>query len=466
MVPIPAGLWVDPPRGIPVARQSFNCPGPSRRPMTGARREWTADEKLQEVGSAIQKLRSTLGLDRPKAPPEGTLLPLASPFFGDEAVAEAVLTLLEGRLTMGERVRAFERAWAEYVGVEHAVMVNSGSSANLLALKAVELRHGADIRAGRREVITSPVTWSTSVFPIYDAGCIPHFTDVELGGLTQRWSSAKAAVNARTIALLPVHLMGIPTDIEVWEAEAERLGVPLIEDCCEAHGARRHDKAVGRFGLMSTFSFFFSHHLTTIEGGIVCTDDLEVADTLRSLRAHGWIRERSDREQLARRWPGIDPRFLFVHHGYNVRPTEVQAAFGLHQIEHLDGEVARRVDAVESWRRFLAANDVPAKLPTPAGRDTASWFGVPLLLDEVLAAARPRIVERLAEAGIETRPIMGGNFAEQPAAQRHGFLQTGTLTNAQAVSSRGLYLGLPPPGRGDLLQLGQETVRKVLENAR
>lgn len=419
-------------------------------------------ERLMTIAKALEALRAELKLPREGVSGQGPLLPLATPAFGDEEVAEAVLTLLEGKLTMGERTRRFEAAWARYVGTEHAVMVNSGSSANLLALKALQLLHEDRLAAGRREVVTSPITWSTSIFPIYDAGGVPHFTDVELGGLTQRWDSASRAVSDKTFALLPVHLMGIPTDIERWADEAEDRGIPLVEDCCEAHGARRNGKLLGSWGTMSTFSFFFSHHLTTIEGGMVCTNDRQVADTVRSLRAHGWIRERSDREEQARLHPHIDSRFLFLHHGYNVRPTEVQAAFGIHQIPRLEAEVQRRIRLVESWRAFIEKEGLPVDLPRPSPGDEASWFGVPLFLRRDLPRTRAQVVDALARAGVETRPVMGGNFPVQPAAKRHGYLQTGGLTNAEHVHDRGLYIGIPAVGSDAPTRAAQAALRDAL----
>ena len=418
------------------------------------------EERLRLIADALEDLRAKLKLPGP--PADAPTLPLATPSFGREEVAEAVLALLEGKLTMGERTRRFEAAWAEYVGVKHAVMVNSGSSANLLALKALQLLHEDRLRAGRREVVTSPITWSTSVFPIYDAGAVPHFTDVELGGLTQKWASASQAVSDRTFALLPVHLMGIPTDIEVWAEEADARGIPLVEDCCEAHGARRNGKLLGSWGTMSTFSFFFSHHLTTIEGGMVCTDDREVADTLRSLRAHGWVRERSDQAEQARLHPDIDPRFLFIHHGYNVRPTELQSAFGIHQIPRLAAEVDRRVRIVEDWRAFIEREKLPVALPQPAPGDLASWFGVPLFLTDGTRRTRGEVAAALAARGVESRPIMGGNFAEQPAAKRHGFLQTGPLTNAERANRRGLYLGIPASTSEASVKAAQDALRQAV----
>jgi CDP-6-deoxy-D-xylo-4-hexulose-3-dehydrase len=256
--------------------------------------------------------------------------------------------------------------------------------------------------------------------------------------------------------------MGIPTDIEVWAEAAQERGIPLIEDCCEAHGAKRNGKLLGSWGSMSTFSFFFSHHLTTIEGGMVCTDDSLVADTLRSLRAHGWIRERSDREQMARLHPDIDPRFLFLHHGYNVRPTEVQAAFGIHQLPRLAAEVDRRVRIVEDWRAFITRERLGMDLPVPAKGDVASWFGVPLFLREELKKDRAAVVDALSAAGVETRPIMGGNFAEQPAAKRHGFLQTGTLTQAEFVNRRGLYIGIPATSSESVVKAAQAALKKAV----
>lgn len=419
-------------------------------------------ERLRRIGSAIEGLRRDLGIPRDATGTSSLTLPLATPCFGEEEIAEAVLTLLEGKLTMGERTRCFERAWADYLGVDHSVMVNSGSSANLLALKAVQLLYGDRIAKGKKEVITSPITWSTSVFPIYDVGGVPHFTDVDLGGLTQKWTSASEAVSPKTFALFPIHLMGIPTDIEIWADEAEDRGIPLIEDCCESHGARRHGEFLGTYGLISTFSFFFSHQLTTIEGGMICTSDTRVADTLRSLRAHGWIRERSDRDQISAQYPHIDPRFLFVHHGYNVRPTEIQAAFGLHQLPRLEVEVGRRSRVVDSWRSFIMKEGLPIMIPHPAQGDKASWFGIPFILKPDANKSRSEVVEELASAGVDSRPIMAGNFTEQPAAKRHGFLQTGQLRNAETVARLGFYLGIPSRLTAETTTAAQSIMKRAL----
>ncbi|NOY27331.1 MAG: DegT/DnrJ/EryC1/StrS family aminotransferase [Oligoflexia bacterium] len=353
--------------------------------------------------------------------PAGTLPLAVAPFDGLE-IAETIATLLEGRLTMGSRVRAFERAWADQVGTTHCIMVNSGSSALLVMLSALvatgRLEPGAD-------VIVPAVGWSTSLFAVAQAGLTPVIQDVGEDSLCLE--------GAHDRPVLAVHLLGCPS---------RATGPLIIEDACGAHGARIGGRAVGNIGIAAAFSFFFSHHLTTGEGGAVTTSDTELADACRSIRAHGWVRERSDRVAVQAAHADIDPRFLFVVPGYNLRPTELAGAFGIHQVPRLGGYVATRRANHRQWCAAVADLGLPLRVFPELPGTTHAGFAFPMLLDADAPLDRTTLCRRLEAKGIQTRPISGSNLTRQPAfSQLPRARIEGPLPVADAVHERGIFVG-------------------------
>ena len=346
--------------------------------------------------------------------------------YGAEEVNGALDALLSTRVTMGDRVREFEAEWARYCGRGHGVMVNSGSSAVLLMLAAM-------VEAGRLspgdEVLCPAVTWSTSLFPIAQCGLVPVLVDVDEATLCISPSSARAAAGPRTKAVLAVHLLGQPADVDAFD------GLLVLEDACGAHGAVSHGRRVGGIGEAAAFSFFFSHHISTIEGGMVVTDDPALADTLRSLRAHGWVRERGDRREWAARCPEIDPRFLFVSAGYNLRPTEIAGAFGLVQARRLPAWLARRRANHAGWCRELEG--LVQVFPEAPGTEHAG-FAFPMITN----GDRASLMAHLEARKIETRPISGSNLARQPAFERvPGARAPVPLPVADRVHEKGMFVG-------------------------
>lgn len=358
--------------------------------------------------------------DAPHDPAAG--LPLAVPSFGRAEVAEAMEALVTGWLTMGRRVSAFEAGWSEQVGCTHGVAVNSGSSA-LLVMLAGMIEAGL-LRRGQ-EVIVPAVGWSTSLFAVAQAGLVPVLVDVAADTLSLRGSYSRP--------VLAVHMLGYLAEVSA---------PVVLEDACGAHGARLHGAPAGSIGHAAAWSFFFSHHITTGEGGMVTTSDDRLADVMRSVRAHGWIRERADRDQLAAAHPELDPRFLFVAPGYNVRMTDLAAAFGVHQIRRLPGFVARRRANHQQWCEQVSALNLPVRvLPEPEGTECAC-FAFPLILDADAPKSRAEVCAVLESRGISTRPISGGNLARQPAAARvPGLKVEGPLPVADAVHERGFFVG-------------------------
>ncbi len=371
--------------------------------------------------------------DRPHDPALG--LPLAVPPFGAAEIAEAIEALLSGWVTMGRRVAAFESAWAAEVGCAEAIAVNSGSSALLVMLTAL-IAEG-HLRRGD-EVLVPAVGWSTSLFSVIQAGLTAVIVDIDPDSL--------CIEGARDRPALALHMLGCPS----------RVSAPLIiEDACGAHGAMIGDRPVGSIGIAAAFSFFFSHHITTGEGGAVTTSDAALADAARSIRAHGWTRERTDAAAQAAARPDIDPRFLFVTPGYNLRMTDLAGAFGMHQVGRLEGFVARRRSNHADWCARIDALGLPLRtFPELPGTRHAA-FAFPLLLSEDSPLSRAQLCTHLEAAGIQTRPISGSNLARQPAfTSLPGVRVEGDLPVADAVHERGLFVGQSHafgPGHGEKL---------------
>lgn len=374
--------------------------------------------------------------------PIDTDVPLSVPLYGAREVNGALDALLKQNVTMGARVRAFEQAFADYIGSKHAIMVNSGSSANLLAISVLAQQVLEGHLTPGDEVIVPAVTWSTTIAPILQLGCVPVFVDIDEDTLNMRPESIDEALSDRTRAVFPVHLLGNPVAMDPLMERAKEHGLWVIEDTCESLGSQIHDRYVGSFGDFGTFSFYFSHHITTIEGGMVVTDSDELGDLARSLRAHGWSRDMSTRPQLEAANPAIDPRFLFVNVGYNLRPMEIQAAFGLVQLQRLaEFNDQRRVNA-DRLEQELAPYSDRLRLITEQQGGHSTWFGFSVIARS--AEERNKLQAHLEDRGIATRPIVAGNLALQPAFKNNAHRVVGDLEVATRVGERGLFVGNHP----------------------
>ena len=370
----------------------------------------------------------------PRFVPGVTRIPLNVPTYGAPEVVEALDSLLSTYVTMGAKVKAFEEMWAEYIGMPHAVMTNSGSSANLLALSCLGLEPGD-------EVIVPALTWSTSIFPIAQVGAVPVLVDVDRETYNISPEAVERAITPRTKAIMPVHLLGNPCDMDAIVDIAKRHHLKFVEDACEAHGAQYHGRSVGSFGEAATFSFFFSHHISTIEGGMVLTNWEANTAECRSLRAHGWIREMRNREIIAGENPSIDPRFLFAYPGYNFRPTEIAGAFGIHQLPRLEGLVGHRRALAAYFNEALGQYSDWLMLPSEAPNTRHSYFAYALTVREGAPFTKKELVAFLEGKGLETRPIEGSNMAIQPAMQRIKF-RAEDLTNTEYIHLNSFFFGL------------------------
>ena len=370
--------------------------------------------------------------------------PLMGHAFDVRDILAATEALLSGRLTSAERVCDFERRFAELVGAPHAVMLNSGSSANLLAVAASCNPARTERLKSGDEVLVPAVCWSTSVAPLLQFGLVPVLVDVDPATLNISVDDARRRVTKRTRALLAVHILGNSCPMEELLDLSSEHGLLLIEDTCESLSSRAGGRALGTFGGFGTFSFYYSHHITTGEGGmIVCRDQADY-ELLKCLRAHGWSRELSDRKRLNEANPDIDPRFLFVNAGFNMRPTEVQAAIALQQIERLtamnEGRASNRARLLEALRHHRAWNGQLA-FPTAAPGTDPVWFGFAALLEQ--DRDRAAFLRSLETRGVENRPIVSGNFARQPVLRLFGIdVDPRSFPGAEEVHERGFFIGL------------------------
>jgi CDP-6-deoxy-D-xylo-4-hexulose-3-dehydrase len=272
-------------------------------------------------------------------------------------------------------------------------------------------------------------------------GCVPVLVDVDPDTLNIDPERVEAAITPRTRAIVAIHLLGNPCEMDHLRAIAARHRLSLVEDCCEAHGARIDGRQVGTFGDLASFSFFFSHHMTTIEGGLVCGGDrARWHDLLVSMRAHGWIRGRSDHDEWVRRCPDIDPRWLFVTPGYNLRTTDINAAFGLVQLAKMPGFIQQRVATRLRVMGELERFGEHFRFQQARAGHVHSAFGFALLVRPQAPFARAEFQAYLEACGIQTRPIVGGNFARQPAMAHVPHRVAGPLPHADAVHDRGLMV--------------------------
>jgi len=369
------------------------------------------------------------------------LVRLHEPTFSAQEIIAAIDVLLSTRVTMGPVVREFEESFARMHAAARGVSCNSGSSANLLAVAALANDATPDGLRPGDEVIVPALAWSTSVWPLIQHGLVPVIVDVDPRTLNIDPAEVERAIGPRTRGVMPVHVYGNPCELGALQQICERHGLQMIEDCCEALGATYAGKPVGTFGRIGTYSFYFSHHVTTLEGGICVTGEVALAETMRILRAHGWIRELEAPQRHIDANPGIDPRFLFVDLGYNLRLTELQGAIGMVQLPKLAGFVEGRRRNAKAWQADLQRWKEVLDVQQETANARSSWFGLPLVVRHGAPFTRQDIRTFLNRARIETRPIIAGNIALQPGLRRHPHRVAGDLAHSTRVMHRGFSIG-------------------------
>jgi CDP-4-dehydro-6-deoxyglucose reductase, E1 len=377
----------------------------------------------------------------PKQVPSGLDWPLMANNI-TRADLDAVIEYLRGdgiMLTQSGNVRAFEEEWSAWLGVKYSVLVNSGSSANLLTLAALkELRGGG-------EVIVPTLTWVSDIAAVLQCGFEPVFVDIDARTLGMDNEEVLRKLTPRTRAVFITHILGYNALTRPLLDELRTRKIPLIEDVCESHGATFEGRKLGTFGLASNFSFYYAHHMSTVEGGIVCTDDAELCETVRMMRSHGMVREARS-EELRRGYrekhPDLNPDFIFAFPSWNMRSSEINAIIGRSQLKRLDGnnEVRQR-----NLRLFLEGLD-PARYQTDFAIDGSCNYAFTLVLKRPDTVLRDNVERALREHGVEFRrgTSGGGNQLRQPYLKRILGDQAANFPRIEHVHFFGYYIGNYP----------------------
>ena len=345
------------------------------------------------------------------------------------------------RFSMGENVKAFEEEFARYFQTKYSIMVNSGSSANLLAVAALFYKKSNPLKRGD-EVIVPAVSWSTTYYPLYQYGLKVKFVDIDIDIDTLNFNlkQLKSAITDKTRMIFAVNLLGNPNDFkEINDFTAER-NIYLLEDNCEAMGAKLNNKFTGTYGLMGTYSTFFSHHISTMEGGVITTEDEELYHILLSIRSHGWTRNLPQKNQVTGEKDQSDFKetFKFVLPGYNVRPLEMSAAIGLEQLKKLSLFIDNRRKNALLFNTIFKDSEY-FHIQQEIGE--SSWFGFSFILKPSYKDLRDRFVSYLEENKVECRPIVSGNFVKNDVLRFFEYEIHGNLENASYLDEAGLFVG-------------------------
>ncbi len=365
--------------------------------------------------------------------------PLANSAWDHEEYEAIQSVIQSGMFTMGQKVAEFEKAFADYVGSRYCVMVNSGSSANLVMIGALRYKSESPLLPGA-EVIVPAVSWSTTYYPLYQYGLKLRFVDIDKDTLNFDLEKLEQAITPNTRAILAVNLLGNPNDFNKIKTIIGDRDIVLLEDNCESMGATFEGKQTGTFGLMGTYSSFFSHHISTMEGGMVVTDDEEIYHILLALRAHGWTRNLPKQNKITTD-KSDDPfteAFRFVLPGYNLRPLEMSGALGLTQLRKLPMIVRERRNNAE---RFLQIMKQFPYLRTQKEIGESSWFGFSMIVEPDANVSREHLISALTAAKVDTRPIVAGNFAKNEVLKWFDYTIAGDLTNAERIDDAGFFIG-------------------------
>ena len=361
---------------------------------------------------------------------------VGEPFLKEDIIA-GIETLLSGRITMSKITKKFEKKFSEYVGSKHALMVNSGSSANLLAVfSSINPRNKKKLKQDD-ECLIPAICWSTSLWPIVQAGLKPKFVDVELNSFNLDLSKLERKITSKTKAIMAVHVLGNSTNMNKLMSIVNKYNLTLIEDTCESLGSTYNNKYLGTFGKFGSYSFYVSHQLIAGEGGMLVCNNLEDYKIAHTLRAHGWDRGLKRKQNTD---------FNFINSGFNLRPLDLTAAIGLNQLKRLTKSIKIRssnrdkiissVHNSKKWNNQLSFLE-PQKNLKP------SWFGIPILLNKRLVKYKKQYLKKLNQNGIETRPIISGNFLNQPSIDLYRLnAKREKFPIAQDIENRGFFIGL------------------------
>ena len=372
--------------------------------------------------------------------------PLVENPFSNNDIKEGIKVLKSKQLTLSKRTISFEKDFSNKLKSKYSLMVNSGSSANLLALQCLINPYRKKRLNKGDEIIIPTLCWSTSLWPIIQSNLKPIFVDINPTTLNIDENLIEKKITKKTKAILLVHVLGNSCDMSKIMKIKKKYNLILIEDTCESLGSKYKKKYLGTFGEFSTFSFYSSHQISSGEGGMICCKDKNDYNIIKSLRSHGWSRGTTFENSIYKKNRNLDKRFIFFNSGYNLRPTEVSAAIGNNQFNRLNKFIR-----IRKYNRNLIVNKIlnNEKLQNkisfyqPNKNVTPSWFGLSIKISSCTKKIKKKIIYKLEKNGIETRPIISGNFADQPSAKIYKLVKNQKFPNTDTVYNKSFFIGLP-----------------------
>ena len=371
--------------------------------------------------------------------------PLLENGFSDRDIESGIKVLKSKYITMGRHTLVFEKAFAKKMKAKYAVMVNSGSSANLLSVFASKNPLRKNKFKDKDEALIPVLCWSTSLWPLVQAGLKPKFVDINSKTLNVDAKHLISKINKNTKLIMLINVLGTATEIKKIIDIAQRKKIIVIEDNCESLGAQFNNKNLGTFGDFGTFSFFYSHQITSGEGGMITCKNKKDYEILLSLRSHGWSRG-PFHNKLKRQNPSLDPRYIFFNSGFNLRPTDIQAAIAFSQLKRLDNfiinrtfnknKIIKKLVTDKRWNNQFSFIEIIKKI-------RPSYMVLPLMIHEKFKSKKRLFIKVLENFGIETRPIISGSFVNQPATKLYKLNEKKIkFAEAQKVQDLGFVIGL------------------------
>ena len=371
--------------------------------------------------------------------------PLLDNAFSNDDIKKGIEVLKSKQITMSKETEVFEKIFSKKNNSNFALMCNSGSSANLLMVSAAcnPLRYN-NLKKND-EVLIPAVCWSTSLWPLIQNGLIPKFVDIDLKTLNIDINDLKRKITKKTKAIMSVHILGLSTNMDELVKICKKKKLILFEDTCESLGTKYKSKYLGNFGDFASYSFYYSHQITSGEGGMVVCKNRKDYEILKCLRSHGWSRNSNLHKLYKKKYKNLNDKFLFINSGYNLRPLDVTAAIAKNQYKRLDlfikernsnrKLIIKKILNHKKWNNQFIFLKVPKNIQP-------SWFGLPILISDGLKNKKNKFLKFLDKIGIENRPIVSGNFLNQPASKLYKLTSKEKFVSSQKVEDNGFFIGL------------------------
>ncbi len=370
--------------------------------------------------------------------------PLVENPYRKKDIDEGIKVLKSRRLTTGLLTTKFQNTFSNKIKTNYSLLVNSGSSANLLAMQCLINPYRKKRLKSGDEVLIPALCWSTSLWPIVQTGLKPKFVDIDINTLNIDLVDLEKKISKKTKAIILVHVLGNCTNMNQLMRIKRKYNLILIEDTCESLGTKYKNKYLGTYGEFSSFSFYSSHQISSGEGGMVCCKNEEDFEILKALRSHGWSRGLKNEKTISDKNQNLDKRFIFYNSGFNLRSTDIAASIGLSQFKDLQKFIRNR-----TINRNLINREIKSNLKVSQNFNIlkqnnhvkASWFGIPIIISKKLL--RKNVIKKLEKYGVETRPIISGNFLKQPSVKKYKLSKSTNMKNAELVNNKGFFIGLP-----------------------